>query len=64
MKVYVLLDWVSREGGSPEGVYSTADLALAASKGMQRDDWNKPVIVECELDAPRGIDLDRWTFPD
>ena len=61
--VYILLDWVSREGGTPEGVYSTLEAAKAAAAGMQRDDWNKPAIVECELDAPRGVDLARWIWP-
>ena len=64
LKVYVLLDWVSREGGTPEGAYSSLDAALAAAKGMHHDDWDKPVIVECDLDAPRGTDLDRWTWPE
>lgn len=63
-KVYVLLDWVSREGGSPEGVYSTFAAAEAAAEGMTRDDWNEPAIIECVLDAPRGVDLDRYTFLD
>jgi hypothetical protein len=59
--VYVLVDWVSREGGTPEGVYTTLRRAEAAARGMNRDDWNKPVIVKCRLDTPRGTYLD-WIW--